>query len=81
MIKFTLLDTIDRRHIAYTIKDINILGVGRGLGMQTPGLGFFAEVQGLSLLTRLMISESGVQVGAFLPSPFYLHSPSLYNCL
>jgi hypothetical protein len=81
MIKVTLLHTLDRRHIIHTITDINILGVERGMGMQTPGLGFFAEVQGLSLLTRLMISESGVQVGAFLSSPFSLHSPSLYHCL
>ena len=81
MVKITRLDTIDRRHIVYTIKDVNILGVGRGLGMQTLGLGFFAEVQSLSLLTRLMISESGVHVGALLPSPYYLHSPSLYHCL
>ena len=73
MIKVTLLDTIDRRHIVYTIKDINILGVGRGLGMQTPGLGFFAEVQGLSVLTRIVISESGAHVRF---SPYSLpHTP------
>ena len=40
------------------------IGVEKGMGMLTPGLGVFAEVQGLSLLTRLTISESGAQVSA-----------------
>ena len=39
------------------------------MGMLTTGLGFFAGVHGLSLLTRLVILESGAQAVFVLSLP------------